>query len=786
VVPLGVWVIIVVCTVRANNGGNGEIPTNSGCEGIFDRSFVFNFVVGHVDHNIKDVIRNAGDPKFKPLNDELVHIHKLLFAFRLIHHNDIVPDIEINLENRNAELTKPTLRLFASRGDSQKALTEIRQALSRFIVEKNELKSNSIESKLCTVINELMNERDDNPTSEEYDGLEDYAFTNEQIWHKCKKVMDGIDILGKSESFYSIDYGAVTHKKISSLIQSKFKVVPFKTSGDNSKRGWQFQKEFIDRLSLHYTNEIKEIVIHPGTHKTASDASHASHYKSAWRVFDENDDAVASCQTSDTHQASSSSEPAVSVEQSVNNSDKTEQDTQGVTNMSSNSNDDNDNDNSSGNLTDTNNYNIKYNTTEINHKDNSNSLVANLRTVNDAGSAVHLISRDRPNRAELYSKIPYRPYYLITYALKKTKSRFHIGSQRQVKQLSSELEKLIAGPNVGKIIKTWNDLTQVTIDSTQTDNDNEYSLHIVDALSGEILQKSEIDEHKVMVTVFSKSDKAVNDVIVSREKNQTIDDLMTVQPVTNYKMKQTGEYGLEIKQALIHQNAAERMVLEQVVQDTKSKHHEVSINGSLLIFVPRWSTSIKSRETDRHYSRQALAASRTVLCDEIELCSKDYSSSILRKSEIRKTFAACDRCGQVLCRQHIKMVDGHYFCDEHAESTKSAKLDNTNSRFNTIASKMRLKASFLYNIDRIAKVGSRIVPNPKIIRNASSSNPLAALKNSDTTTAIKVDSALSITNINRSPVNPDRIKTQETTNQMAKSSLAKKITRYTSDGKPLQ
>jgi late competence protein required for DNA uptake (superfamily II DNA/RNA helicase) len=73
--------------------------------------------------------------------------------------------------------------------------------------------------------------------------------------------------------------------------------------------------------------------------------------------------------------------------------------------------------------------------------------------------------------------------------------------------------------------------------------------------------------------------------------------------------------------------------------------------------------------------------------DEIELCSKD-SSSLLRKSEIRKTFAACDRCGQVLCRQHIKMMDGHYFCDEHVEYMRSAKLDNsTSSRFDAIMSK---------------------------------------------------------------------------------------------------
>ena len=117
-----------------------ELPDSKKTRGIFDRSFIYNFVVGHVDYNIKDVIRNAGDPKFKPLFDELVHIRKLLFAYRLIHFNDVIPDLEINLENRNEELTKPSLRLFSCLGNAPNALEEIRLALSKFVEEKNESK----------------------------------------------------------------------------------------------------------------------------------------------------------------------------------------------------------------------------------------------------------------------------------------------------------------------------------------------------------------------------------------------------------------------------------------------------------------------------------------------------------------------------------------------------------------------------------------------------------------------------------------------------------------------
>jgi hypothetical protein len=195
--------------------------------------------------------------------------------------------------------------------------------------------------------------------------------------------------------------------------------------------------------------------------------------------------------------------------------------------------------------------------------------------------------------------------------------------------------------------------------------------------------------------------------------NRNIFDLNAIQPVMNYRMKQTGEFTLEIKQARIHQSAAERIVMEQIVEDTKSKHREIIINGSLLIFVPKWSMIIQPK--DSYYTREALAASKTIWRDEIEFCSRDYlSSSILRKPEVRKTFAICVDCGTVLCRQHILVVDERYVCSEHAKSVKSVGGSNKNSsRFNTITSKVKS-----------VKLNSKIFSNPRVIRNASSSIPL--------------------------------------------------------------
>jgi hypothetical protein len=260
-----------------------ELPDSRKTRGIFDRSLVFKCIAGHVDYNIKDIIRHAGELKFKPLYDKLIHLHKLLFASRLLHYNDTVPDIHLNIENRNAELTKPLLRLFCSENHTFVAAEEIRLALSKFIAEKNELKSNSIEAAMYVTVTELINEV---PISHNKSDI--YGFTNEQISNKFKKVINGMDI--KVELLYSTDLGAISHKRLTSLFKSKFRAVSFKTSGSDSKRGLRFSKEIIDKIGLQYESEDEIKILSENGSDTkadstfASDASDASLFEGAYPI----------------------------------------------------------------------------------------------------------------------------------------------------------------------------------------------------------------------------------------------------------------------------------------------------------------------------------------------------------------------------------------------------------------------------------------------------------------------------------------------------------------------
>jgi hypothetical protein len=53
-----------------------SLPDNRKIKGVLDRAFVYHFVIGDVQYNIKDVFKYAGDPRFKPLNDEIENQYK--------------------------------------------------------------------------------------------------------------------------------------------------------------------------------------------------------------------------------------------------------------------------------------------------------------------------------------------------------------------------------------------------------------------------------------------------------------------------------------------------------------------------------------------------------------------------------------------------------------------------------------------------------------------------------------------------------------------------------------
>jgi hypothetical protein len=231
-----------------------ELPNNKNMKGILDRSLVLKFVTGSPQYNIKEVIRTGKDPEYEPLYEKLIEIRKILFCFRLLHHNDQFRNIKLNIKNRAAELTKPLIRLF-----NKAPLTKQRiiDDLSVFINERNENKKNTFEAKLYNVITKLIEDRkeliDKNRVPESDKILGSHTFSNEIIRATCKEEMDGRDIDGKETTFYSPEIGVVSQKWITSILKSKFKAEPKRHHiKDQVIRCLEFKQEYLDKIKAYY------------------------------------------------------------------------------------------------------------------------------------------------------------------------------------------------------------------------------------------------------------------------------------------------------------------------------------------------------------------------------------------------------------------------------------------------------------------------------------------------------------------------------------------------------
>ena len=55
---------------------------------------------GFPEYDISEVINPAGEQKYEELLNELNDTRKLLLVYRLLHFKDKIPDIRLNIENR--------------------------------------------------------------------------------------------------------------------------------------------------------------------------------------------------------------------------------------------------------------------------------------------------------------------------------------------------------------------------------------------------------------------------------------------------------------------------------------------------------------------------------------------------------------------------------------------------------------------------------------------------------------------------------------------------------------
>lgn len=197
----------------------------------------------------------------------------------------------------------------------------------------------------------------------------------------------------------------------------------------------------------------------------------------------------------------------------------------------------------------------------------------------------------------------------------------------------------------------------------------EEGMHIIDCLNGEILYKSHNVQSNSQSSYYLLSKSRIHhkdseEVLSNIEKNQIIEDLQTIKPQFKCKIHPTGEYAIIKLESKVPMDAARRMIKEEIVEEKKiADYDNVGIidRASSCIYVPKWVINIESHNTT--YTMEILAASNTILIDEMAYCPREFFARF--RPSRKQTYAICERCGGAYCSRHIERVNDSYFCREH-------------------------------------------------------------------------------------------------------------------------
>ena len=89
-----------------------RLPDALTAKGFLQRVIELRCYPGYRKDDISEVVNPGGDEEFQELLDELNDLRNTLFCYRLIHSKDKIPNIKLNIKNREKQLFKPVLKLF--------------------------------------------------------------------------------------------------------------------------------------------------------------------------------------------------------------------------------------------------------------------------------------------------------------------------------------------------------------------------------------------------------------------------------------------------------------------------------------------------------------------------------------------------------------------------------------------------------------------------------------------------------------------------------------------------
>src|SRR5438034_7051508 len=103
-------------------------------KGFNQRIIQLTSLYGSPQYDISEVINPAGEEKYQELLNELLETRNLLLIYRLFHFHEKIPDIRLNIENREKQLFKPIVRIF----QNTETLKTLLPIISKYVGQNRE------------------------------------------------------------------------------------------------------------------------------------------------------------------------------------------------------------------------------------------------------------------------------------------------------------------------------------------------------------------------------------------------------------------------------------------------------------------------------------------------------------------------------------------------------------------------------------------------------------------------------------------------------------------------
>jgi hypothetical protein len=213
-------------------------PDSTKAKGFNQRIIQLTSLYGSPHYDISEVINPAGEEKYQGLLNELLETRNLLLIYRLLHFNDRISDIKLNIENREKQLFKPIIRIF----QNTETLKTLLPIISKYVSQNRESNANTLYAFVYKTIKELIH-------------LEHSAeLESDKIWKRIKADLQGDEIPNRHQSYQSVEFGEISQKGIVQILKDVFGATKSKRHGQERKYVFDLSK--IERLGKIYDLSI--------------------------------------------------------------------------------------------------------------------------------------------------------------------------------------------------------------------------------------------------------------------------------------------------------------------------------------------------------------------------------------------------------------------------------------------------------------------------------------------------------------------------------------------------